>query len=52
MKSNTFTHILITLQLCSMCVGLWLLIEGVVFWGIFNIVIHASVLPLNIKELK
>lgn len=52
MKSKTVGHILLSAQLCLMCAGVWMLTRDVIFLGLFNIIINAIFIPLNIKDLK
>lgn len=52
MNSKTFSHILVSAQLCLMCAGVWMITRDVIFLGLFNIIINAIFIPLNIKDLK
>jgi hypothetical protein len=43
---------MITVQLCCLIAGIYLLTEGDMFFGLFNIIINVIFIPVNIDTLR
>lgn len=47
-----FIYILLTVQLCCFAAGVYFLTQGDMFYGLFNIIVNAIFIPVNIDNLQ
>ena len=49
---KTIIHILLTVQLCCLAAGVYLITEGDMFFGLLIIIVNAIFIPVNINTLR